>query len=81
MGNYGYEGSTEDAKSLLWMVQVLTFPFLGRLIYLAHSQWKDVVHYEATSNHVSLPSRAPESQHTMMIAVGSIKILYFWNSS
>ena len=62
-----------DARLLLLLPQIWTWPFLIKLILLAKTHWREVLSYQALSDHPSLPLDVQKSQHMVMIAVCPIE--------
>ena len=70
----GIERDEEEGRALLLLPQIITWPFVVRLIRLAKSHWRGVLNYEALSDHPSLPLGVQDSQHMMMTAVSPNRI-------
>ena len=59
----------EHARLTLGLLQMITWPFIFKIMLLSKDDWKEVLSYQKLSSHPSLPLNVQESQHMMMIAV------------
>ena len=74
------ERDEEGGRALLLLSQIVTWPFVVKLIWLARSHWRGVLNYQALSDHPSLPLGAQDSQHMMMTAVSPNRIKKLLNN-
>ena len=76
------EHDEEAGRALLLIIpQIFTWFYFGRVIALVTSHWREVLNYQAHSNHLSLPLGVQDSLLMMMIGVRPSNTKKLWTNS